>query len=50
MTRVAEMARVLCRQPWPQQSGVYCTRLKDHKGGHLDENQKVYWQAEETSS
>ena len=40
----------LCSEPWPQASGVYCTRPKGHKGGHRDDDHDRYWPAEETAS
>jgi hypothetical protein len=48
MTRPAQLPVTACREPWPQAAGVYCTRPKDHRGGHKDENQNQYWPAEET--
>lgn len=45
----ADVARWQCGQPHPSYLGTYCTRPKDHKGGHLDEVKNDYWQQAEES-
>lgn len=34
-----------CGQRHPSIAGTWCTRARDHKGGHRDEASDRYWQA-----
>ena len=47
---IAQPGMVACRDPWPQDRGVYCERPKGHDGGHLSQSHGPYWQAKEATS